>query len=428
MTLPPLWSAETEARIRAAARDMDAQQRPETVTFCHNCVISNQRPRISFDGEGVCSACRYAMRKKSGIDWDARLNDLCSVVNRYSSKGRQYDVIVPCSGGKDSAFVAWRLKHWFGMTPLLVRWHPHLITEVGARNWQALNQHFDSLTIQPAGLLHRKLARLALEFIGDPFLPFIYGQLAAPMRVAVDKGIRLVMGGENGEAEYGGDTSANDKPGWDVDDWDRIYLKGTGVRDLLDLGRNLGAIAEAEADAASDYYRLPARAKLAEQRTEYRWLGYHLPWHPQSNYYAAVENYGFEANPERSEGTYSKYASIDDKLDGLHYYMGFIKFGIGRCTSDAAHEVRDGDISRDEAVALVTRYDGEWPERHMAECLDYLGMDREGLLTVFDRFRPAHLWEPIQCIGAFEVMERRKENALWRLKHSVEKEKANAIT
>ena len=53
-------------------------------------------------------------------------------------------------------------------------------------------------------------------------------------------------------------------------------------------------------------------------------------------------------NPYRTEGTYSKYASLDDKLDGFHYYLMFIKFGIGRATSDSAHEVRDKKISREE--------------------------------------------------------------------------------
>ncbi|MGI9504530.1 MAG: hypothetical protein ACR2RE_15910, partial [Geminicoccaceae bacterium] len=103
--------------------------------------------------------------------------------------------------------------------------------------------------------------------------------------------------------------------------------------------------------------------------------------------YHAAETTGFEANSERSEGTYSKYASIDDKLDGLHYYMAYVKFGIGRCTSDAAHEVRDGEITRDEALALVRRFDGEFPTRHLSECLDYLGMDRAYLADVIERFR-----------------------------------------
>ena len=53
-------------------------------------------------------------------------------------------------------------------------------------------------------------------------------------------------------------------------------------------------------------------------------------------------------HPERNEGTYSKYASIDDKMDGFHYYLRYIKFGLGRCMEDTAHEIRDGHLTREK--------------------------------------------------------------------------------
>ena len=71
-----------------------------------------------------------------------------------------------------------------------------------------------------------------------------------------------------------------------------------------------------------------------------------MKWHPQSAFYFAVENGGFTASPERTIGTYSKYNSIDDKIDDFHYYTTFIKFGIGRATYDASQEVRSGDLER----------------------------------------------------------------------------------
>ena len=44
----------------------------------------------------------------------------------------------------------------------------------------------------------------------------------------------------------------------------------------------------------------------------------------------SVDKIGFEANPVRTEGTYSKYNSLDDKIDGFFYYTSYIKFGMGR--------------------------------------------------------------------------------------------------
>ena len=76
-----------------------------------------------------------------------------------------------------------------------------------------------------------------------------------------------------------------------------------------------------------------------------------------------------------------------------HFYFAYLKFGHGRTTSDSAHEVRDGHITREEAAALVKKYDGEFPKKHFKEFLDYVDMTEDEFLQVCDRFRPDHLWE-----------------------------------
>ena len=76
---------------------------------------------------------------------------------------------------------------------------------------------------------------------------------------------------------------------------------------------------------------------------------------------------GFKPNSVRSEGTYTDFASLDDKTDGFHYYMRYIKFGLGRCVEDTAHEIRDGHLSREEGVALMKRYEGEFPKKYFSE-------------------------------------------------------------
>ena len=156
---------------------------------------------------------------------------------------------------------------------------------------------------------------------------------------------------------------------------------------------------------------------------EVHYLGYYLKWHPQSCYYYTTEHSNFEASPERTPGTYSKYNSIDDKIDDLHYYTTFIKFGIGRATYDAAQEIRSGDITREEGVSLVKRFDGEYPERFEEELFRYLTitkkefpdaykmfshpkMDHEYFAHLADKFRSPHLWEKLP-------------NSEWRLRHTV---------
>jgi len=374
MIYPPLWGRAVEERVRHEAVNLDSQERsPGPVQMCTRCVVTNQRPRIVFDSDGVCSACRYAERKRDIINWGDRSLALTDVLVHHRKTG-PYNVVVPASGGKDSSFVAWTLRQ-IGMRPLLARWAPHITTEIGERNWQSLlHAGFDGVTAQPNGLLHRKLSRLALEYYGDPFIPFIYGQLAWPFHVAKQNNMKLVFFGENGESEYGGDPSADDKRCWDETDYERVYMKGAGIKKLLALGVHLGAIHEDE--AICPFYSLPEMSHRKD-RPEFHWLGYYLKWHPQDNFYSACENTGFEPCDTRSEGTFSRYASIDDELDGLHYRMAYVKFGIGRCTSDAAQEVRNGELERDEALKLVEKYDYEFPSKRFAKCLSYLGISDE---------------------------------------------------
>ena len=145
-------------------------------------------------------------------------------------------------------------------------------------------------------------------------------------------------------------------------------------------------------------------------KLEVHYLGYYLSWHPQGSYYYAVENGEFEPSPERTPGTYSKYNSIDDKIDDFHYYTTGIKFGRGRATEDAAQEIRSGEITREEGVALVERFDLEWPDRFADDVFEYLSihekefpiankqfeqsiMDREYFFKLADSFRSPHIWK-----------------------------------
>ncbi len=136
------------------------------------------------------------------------------------------------------------------------------------------------------------------------------------------------------------------------------------------------------------------------------YLGYYLKWTPQEVYYYAVENTGFQARPFRTQGTYSKYNSIDDKIDDLHYYTTFIKFGIGRATYDASQEIRNHHLTREEGVALVNKFDGEFPDRYFDEIMEYLDINPEYFrCELTDKFRSPHLWTKI--------------NGDWKLRHNV---------
>ena len=392
---------------------------PREVKFCKKCVMSNQRPvsevefkhtietkkkTLVFDEEGICDACR-ANEKKESIDWQKREEKLIQLLDKYRSKNGSYDCVVPGSGGKDSAYQAHVLKYKYGMNPLTVTWPPILYTDYGYVNWKNWIDigGFDNLSFRRNGKVMKLLTKLAIENLMHPFQTFMLGQKNLGPKLAAKFGIPLVFYGEN-EAEYGNpiadnSTSLRDNSYHTFRNIDELFLGGISIKELKERYK---------VNIADLMAFLPAPAvELEKANIQVHYLGYYLRWTPQEVYYYAVENTGFKARPFRTQGTYSKYNSIDDKIDDLHYYTTYIKFGIGRATYDASQEIRNKHLTREEGVALVKKFDGEFPDRYFEEIMKYLEIEPNYFKNqLTDRFRSPHLWG-------------KNEQGLWQLRHNV---------
>jgi len=391
---------------------------PQEVKFCKRCVMSNQRPAstvefkhtkdskkttLHFDENGVCDACRNADQKES-INWQQREDELLRLLDKYRKNDGSYDCLVPGSGGKDSAYQSHVLKYKYGMNPLTVTWPPILYTDYGYKNFKNWIDvgGFDNISFNRNGKVMKLLTKLSIENLLHPFQTFILGQKNLAPKIAAKYGIPLIFYGEN-EAEYGNPIADNanslrDKSYYSFNNLDEIYLGGVSIAELRE---------KYNVPLADLMSFLPAASTELEQtKIEVHYLGYYLKWTPQEVYYYAVENTGFKARPFRTQGTYSKYNSIDDKIDDLHYYTTYIKFGIGRATYDASQEIRNRHITREEGVALVKRFDGEFPDKYFNEVMEYLDIKPEHFMELCDKFRSPHLWT--------------KESGSWKLRHTVE--------
>lgn len=389
---------------------------PEEVTFCKKCVISNQRPNstvemknknmkkdtISFNKEGICSACEYA-ETKIETNWKEREELLFELLEPFRRQDGGYDVLVPSSGGKDSAFQAHILKYKYKMNPLAITWAPNMFTRAGWMNFNNLSRigGIDSFLYTPNGKLHSYLTKLAFKNLGHPFQPFIHGQKIVGPKLAEKFGISLIMYGEN-QAEYGNPLENNADPFMEpeffsIDDPINMVLGGERVSSII----------EKTDFTLRDFepYIPPTPSTLLEKDIKVTYLGYFEKWDPQECYYYAVDNTGFMPSYERSIGTYSRYTEIDDKIVPFHFYMTYIKFGIGRATYDAAQEVRNGKITRDEAAYLVKKFDGEFPERYIQEFCKYIDISIKEFHEIVNSFRSPHLWV--------------ENSGKWRLRHTV---------
>ena len=379
---------------------------PEKVEFCSNCVMSNQRPNseiefkhsiktkkktLNLDKNKYVDACLNAEEKEK-INWKERENQLIKLLDKYRSKDGSYDCIVPGSGGKDSAMQAHLLKYKYGMNPLTITWPPILYNiNYGYKNWKNwINSGFDNISFTPNGRIMKLLTKLSVENLFHPFQTFILGQKNLALKIASKYKIPLIFYGEN-EAEYGNpiadnNSSLRDKSYFSYNNIDQLFLGGVSIKYLKEKF-NLS-------NADLEIFLPINESDLSETQISVHYLGYYLRWIPQEAYYYAVENTNFKARPFRTQGTYSKYNSIDDKIDDLHYYTTFIKFGLGRASYDASQEIRNGHLTRDEGIALVKKFDGEFPNKYFSEIMEYLAIDPDYFKNeLTDKFRSPHLWE-----------------------------------
>ena len=389
----------------------------KVVIFCKKCVESNQaymgsaqhrdqkddlKQRRVISPDGVCSACTYFDNKKE-IDWNEREKELHEILNQHRRNDGYYDVLIPGSGGKDSRFVSDIIKKKYKMNPLTCTWAPHMYTDVGWRNFQTwIGAGVDNILFTPNKKIHKKLTQLSFRNLLHPFQPFVMGQYYFPIKVALEKKIKLIIYGDSyAERGSGGNLHvASNKLAsalFTYENEKKLFFGGVPFEELKNFGISKNDV----------YPYMPIKENVfSSVNLSVLQLPYYINYNPQSNYYYSIQNTNFEVNPDgRTEGTYTKYASLDDKIDGLHFYTWFIKTGRGRATDDAAIEVRNKIITREEAVALVKKYDGEFPKKYYKDILDYLDMEESEFNEIIDKFRPKHLWK--------------KNNGKWELLHAV---------
>ena len=394
---------------------------PKEVIFCSKCVLSNQRPasipeflhkpsregarylemkKIPGKKNHICDAC-HVTEMKEKINWNKREKELEKLLNKHRSKNGNYDCVVPGSGGKDSVYASHLLKYKYGMNPLTVTWPPILYTSYGYenfRNWIEIGG-FDNITFKQNGKVMKLLTKLSIQNLLHPFQTFILGQKNIGPRLATKYNIPLIFYGES-EAEYGNPvhelTATRDKSYWQQKNLKKLFLAGMPIKRLIE---------DYKLSIADLKPYLPLEKSEMKNKVEVHYLGYYKKWIPQESYYYSVEHSNFKARPFRTQGTYSKYSSIDDKIDDLHYYTTFIKFGIGRATYDASQEIRNKHLTRDEAIKLVSRYDGEYPDKYLEDVLNYLGLKKDKFNKLCDKFRSPHLWQ--------------KTSNGWKLRHTI---------
>ncbi|WP_211224767.1 N-acetyl sugar amidotransferase [Oceanospirillum beijerinckii] len=354
--------------------------------YCSSCLIPVTRPEQVFV-DGVCDACHSAEAKHKEIDWQARENEFRNILDRYRGDGSAYDCIIPVSGGKDSCYQALIMRDKYGMTPLCVTHTPCELTEVGLKNLNFLrDQGFDLIQVSGNRKSYRELVRIGFFKLGDCCWPEHIGIFTAPIRVAVNYNIPLLIWGENSQFEYGGPASHKENNYLDRNWLEQFQMSGHRLSDVVHDGVDLNSIKT---------LLYPSDEELKRVGVTGLFLGYYEKWDSRRNTDLCC-SLGWSKNPDGPvEGAYNDIENLDCKwIGGLHDYMKFIKYGYGRATDQLCIEVRAGRMTREEAVEeLKHTSEGKIPWKYVPDFLDYLSITENEFLTNLDRFTNRMLFE-----------------------------------
>ncbi|MCF6246330.1 MAG: N-acetyl sugar amidotransferase [Desulfobacula sp.] len=345
--------------------------------FCAKCVMPDTKPDLHFDEEGVCDACRSQEAKNEKINWAKRKKEFLSIVDRHR-KNSDYDCIVGVSGGKDSTFIVIRMLE-LGLNPLCICFEPTIPTSVGRKNLENLNGlGVDLIHIKRNPIIYKKLAKEAVQRVGDPEWQNHLGIFTVVPHFAIKFNIPLIVWGESPQIEYGGPAASKTRHVLDRQ-WLEEFggLLGNRISDMI------GVDGITKRDLSLYYY--PRQEDIKRVGVTGLFLGYYFKWDLREILKTSSE-YGFSTTVRPVETTYENFENLDCYSNHLHDYFKYLKYGFGRATDNACLDIRLGYISREEGVRLVHKYDGIPPKKAIREYLRYIGFTRGELQDIMDSF------------------------------------------
>ena len=352
--------------------------------YCKKCVQPDSRPNVYFNDEGICGACLYQEDVENKIDWNQRQEELKNIAEKAKQKAKEmnsnYDCAVGVSGGKDSTLQALYARDTLGLRTLLVNCEPEGLSEIGRKNIENIKQlGFDTISIRPNPKTMKGLIKRDFYKYINPVKVTEFPIWASTYRMAHLHKIPLIIQGENdcltlgvrNDQGMGGDAMLVSEQDTLASGWKEYLEEGVEEKDL--------------------YYYYFEGKQMKQDGIEAIWLQYYLKEWSQSKNAAFAMTHGLVARPHyfdpHSIGTYAGYYALDGDLNQVNQMIKYIKFGFGQCTDHACYDIRDGRLSRKEAIELVKRYDGQCDIRYVKQFCDYIEISLDEFWKVVDSAR-----------------------------------------
>ncbi len=334
---------------------------------CTKCVMPETWSGITFDEQGVCNICRN-YEKKKGIDWEARQEALELILYEYKDRakktGNKYDCLVGYSGGKDTAYTLYAMVKKWDMRPLCVTWDHGFKLDQGAEyNLQEIPKilNVDHLRFTIGNDLRNALCRKASEVMGDFCWHCHNGVGAFPARVSKMFDVPLQIWGEpnsDGGALYGFD----DKEEQNYEHYKQMFQGGVTPEMVLPDGYEKRDL-------------LPMQWPDEKFPLKAIYLGSYEPWDQNEHARIIEKELGWRPYPFkdfdpkliRMCGNYRNWDKRDCPYETVRNWQKFIRRGFDKLSFQASKDIRDGLITRDNALEII-KQEGQRPVNMEAFC------------------------------------------------------------
>lgn len=355
--------------------------------YCSNCCMPDSKPGVTLDDKGWCNGCRSAV-VKSKVDWEERWKQLEDIVLQVKNKNNPfYDCIVPVSGGKDGWYQAHIMSKHFGLKVLCVTMASHLPTTEGIHNLNSMikSLNVDHMKVTLKNSVIKKLRNRCFKELGEPNWAEHCCIFAGVAQASLIYDVPLIVWGEDVSFEFGGIQSKESKPSaLDIDDGDLI--KSRSVLEFCD-----GSFSERDVF----FYQYPEHKKLKEAGVQSIYLGHFHKWDGRAHY-NFVKKYGFHERAKGPlSGNYISYDNIDEKLCEINIWFKYLKFGFWRPTDQTCYDIWNNRLTRNDAVDIVNRLQGEFPREHYDDFLRFHGLTDAEFWETVEKFRNKNVWEKV---------------------------------
>lgn len=359
--------------------------------YCKKCLQPNTRPGIYFDKNQVCGACLWEEKKKQ-IDWNERFNQLKEIAEDAKKKAKAnetiYDCVIGVSGGKDSTFQAVYAKEKLGLRPLLVNCVPDEITDIGRHNIDNLNKlGFDIVSIRPDPNIAKRLARKTFFERGNIIAASEYCLWASAYIIADKFNIPLIIQGENAALTLG------------TSNLQEMTDSAYGVVHLDTLhGFDMQELIKGEESISLDdvfFYSMPNISRMQQKGIRAIFLQYYAKeWSQVYNAdFAIARGLAGRTDDLHDIGRYRRFTALDCDLQIANQMIKYLKFGFGFATDEACYDIREGRLSREDAVWLVNEYDGKCGKKYIQAACDYLSIGENEFWQIIDQYVNTNLFK-----------------------------------